>query len=190
MKVRFLAFVFLCCLTWTLDAQAQQRELSIEVAYPLPIGDTFLSQYDGRVGGSAMLGQPLAERLLLRVGIQYNRLHWNPFATSANIYTLRAGLAYLLQISKRIVLSSEAGPAYSRIGFQYDSEVTPSVRALNGGGFWISLSPHYEVGERWTVGIAAEYRATFMEQADDALNTPFNREYHALVFSLVGTYRF
>ena len=190
MTIRLFVFALPLCLFSTLAAQAQLRELSIEAAYPLPIGDTFLSQYDGRAGASVMLGQPLSERLSLRVGVQYNRLHWDRAGTDANVYTPRAGLAYSLAISERLTLNPEAGLSYSRFAFQFDADLSSAERILNGGGFWISLSPRYRTGERWAIGVAAEYRATFMEQSDEVLDTPFNREYHALVFGLVGTFRF
>jgi hypothetical protein len=54
---------------------------------------------------------------------------------------------------------------------------------------WIGISPQLTIGTKWAIGLATEYRATRL-MVDDEFNIPFNREYHALVVGIVGTYRF
>lgn len=192
MKVQIPILALLLCLGLTPSAEAQQRELSVEAAYPLPVGDTFLSKYNGQAGAGAIFSQPLTDRLSLRIGGQYNRLRWDRAGTDVNVYTPRVGLAYMRAISDRMTLAPEAGLSYTHFGFQYAQDVIPSSkRSLNGGGFWIGLTPRYRLGEQWALGITTEYRATFfIEPTDQALDTPYNRQYHALVFGIVGTYRF
>ena len=70
--------------------------------------------------------------------------------------------------------------------------IAPSaINALNGGGFWIGLTPRYRLGQQWALGITTEYRATFfMGPISKELDTPYHRQYHALIFGIVGTYRF
>lgn len=187
---RFLvAIVAVLGLILPFEAEAQHRELSIEAAYPLPIGDTFLSQYNGRAGASVMLGQSITDDLVIRIGMQYNRLYWDPAGTTANVYTPRAGLRYILPISRRVRVNPEAGFSYSR--FSYRSDLSPSsgLSGHNGLGVWIGISPQLMIGAKWAIGLATEYRATRL-LVDDEFDIPFNREYHAFVVGIVGTYRF
>ncbi|WP_022836423.1 hypothetical protein [Salisaeta longa] len=189
--MRYLSLLLVVGLCWAAPVCAQHRTLSLEASYPLPIGNTFLSQYDGVVGGSVTMGQPIGGRFALRLGLQYNRLHWDRAGTNANIYTPRVGLAYQWKVSDRIAIIPAVGGSYTRFVFVNDV-VRPEkyVATLNGGGFWVGLTPQYRVNDRWALGLAMEYRATFMERSDTSINTQYNEQYHALVFGIVGTYTF
>lgn len=174
-----------------------ERDLSLETDFPLTTGDTFMNEYDGVVGANLMYSEPVTDRLIIRVGLQYNRLDLGQAVDSentfinrtgtANDFTPRVGVAYWLDLGNRLELIPEAGFSVTRLVFDFDEEPAIGDTVRSGGGFWLGLNPRYELTGPWKIGASMEYRFTHLESTD-VRDTAFDQEYHALNFGASLTY--
>lgn len=177
------------------SAVPQAQEIAVGVGYPVPVGNTFLAQYDGVTSASVSVGYPVGGGALVRAGLQYNRVHFDLSRTDADVYTPRLGVARPVALWGPLSVVPEAGLSVTRIRFSND-ELPPGYvlsadDQKDGAGFWVGVTPRYELAGRWSVGVPVEYRATFLDVPEEpAADSRYNRQYRALTVSVEGSYRF
>lgn len=192
-------FIALLCLATAGQANAQEQGLTLRANYPLTVGDTFLSNYDGVIGAGLVYNQPLFSSLLLRPAVEYERLNLEvptdrDLNVTANAYTARLGLGYPIDLIRDVDVIPEIGIGYTRIGFESGGDdVTEDDDAgdpQNSFSTWVAVNPRYALSNAVEIGASFGYRAAFLETPEGALDTPYNRQLHALTFGATLTYNF
>ena len=168
------------------DTAAQERGLTLKAGYPLTIGDTFLSEYDGIVGGEITYNYPLSKQLMFRPSVRYRRLSFDRTDVTANLYSVGTGFGYYISLMRSLSVIPEAGIGYTRFSFQASEDAMGS----NSISTWVALTPTLSVSPSIDIGVSFGYKASFLEEPEEALDTPYNRQLHALMFEATLTYGF
>ncbi|WP_263785304.1 hypothetical protein [Salinibacter grassmerensis] len=168
------------------DTAAQKRSLTLKAGYPLTIGDTFLSEYDGIVGGELIYNYPLSQQLIFRPAVRYGRLNLDRTDVTANLYSVRSGFGYYISLTRSLSVIPEAGIGYTRFSFQASEDAMGS----NSISTWVALTPTLSISPSIDIGVSFGYKASFLEEPEEALDTPYNRQLHALMFEATLTYGF
>lgn len=168
---------------------AQSMEIDFKIGIPFPIGDTFLSQYNGVFSSEAAISYPIGNNFSAYVGLEYQRLNFDLTDVDLNLISPRVGLKKNFFIINRFTIVPDISIGYSRFGFKLNSDIEDDF-SLNGLSFGIGITPKFEVTNNWNVGISARYIATFMELNEGVHDTAFNKEYHVISPGIITTFKF
>jgi len=171
------------------EANAQSLEYYIKVGIPFPVGDTFLSQYDGIFSSEVAIGYPIGKDYSVYAGLEYQRLNFELTDVDANIISPRVGLKKNFFISNRITIVPDISIGYSRFGFKLNSDIEDDF-SLNGLSLGLGITPNLKITNNWNVGISARYTATFMELNEGVRDTAFNKQYHVISPGIITTFNF
>lgn len=188
MKTAYLVGVLMILVLSTPgDITAQQRSLSLKAGYPLTVGETFLSEYDGIAGGELIYNYPLSQQLLFRPAVGYKRLGYDRTGVTANLYSVRVGFGYSIALMRSLRVIPEAGVGYTRFSFQASEEAMGS----NSISMRVALNPMLSVSPSINIGVSFGYKASILEKPEkEALDKPYNRQLHALMFEATFEYAF
>lgn len=166
---------------------AQERSLALKAGYPLTVGDTFLSEYDGIAGGELIYNHPLSQQLMFRPAVRYERLGLDRTGVTANLYSVRVGLGYSIPLTRSLRIIPEGGIGYTRFSFQAPEASMES----NSISTKVALNPMLSVSPSIDIGVSFGYKASILEEPEkEALDKPYNRQLHALTFEAVFEYGF
>lgn len=168
---------------------AQSLEFDIKIGVPLPVGDTFLSQYDGVFSSAVAISYPVGNNFSAYVGLEYERLNFNLTDVDLNIFSPRIGLKKNFFIGNRITIVPDVSIGYSRFDFKLKSDIQDDM-SLNGLSLGLGITPKFEISDNWGIGVSVRYVATFMELIEGVQDTAFNKEYHVIAPSIITTFNF
>lgn len=171
------------------EVHAQSLEYDLKVGIPLPVGDTFLSQYDGIFSSEVAIGYPIGNDYSVYVGLEYQHLNFESTDVDANIISPRVGLKKNFFIYNRIIIVPDLSLGYSRFGFKLKSDIEDDS-SLNGISLGFGITPKFEITKKWNLGVSVRYVATFMELNEGIQDTAFNKEYHVISPGIITTFKF
>jgi hypothetical protein len=189
-KLIFVAFILLIgFVNFSNEANAQSLEYDLKVGIPIPVGDTFLSQYDGIFSSEVAIGYPIGKDYSVYVGMEYQRLNFELTDVDANITSPRVGIKKNFFISNRVIIVPDVSLGYSRFDFKLNSDIEEDF-SLNGLSLGLGITPKYEITDKWNLGVSVRYVATFMELGEGVKDTAFNKEYHVISPGIITTFKF
>lgn len=168
------------------DINAQNSRLSFDISYPIPIGDTFYSNYDGLIGLGLKYEHPLSSLLYINGQIGYSAANfsYNPSlddseaTTTANIFGITIGSSLNLHLSEKINFVPNVGIGYANVFFTND--VFDDQNSSNGLNTLFGLSIDYQLSSRIGLGVFSSYNFIYLEKPDVGLDNSFNREIHSI----------
>lgn len=168
---------------------AQSLEFDLKVGIPIPVGDTFLSQYDGIFSSGMAISYPIGNDYSAYAGFEYQRLNFESTDVDANIISPMLGLKRNFFISKRIMIAPDVSLGYNRFDFKLNSDVEDDF-SLNGVSLGLGITPKFEITAKWNFGVSVRYVATFMELNEGVQDTAFNKEYHVISSGIITSFKF
>ena len=189
-KYIFTLLTFIISLiSFSNEVYGQSLEYDLKVGFPIPVGDTFLSQYDGIFSSEVAIGYPIGKEYSVYVGLEYQRLNFELNDIDANIISPRVGVKKNFFISNRIIIVPDVSLGYSRFNFKLNSDIEDDI-SLNGLSLGLGVTPKYDITDKWNLGVSVRYVATFMELNEGAIDTAFNKEYHVISPGIITTFKF
>ena len=170
---------------------AQNQSVSVTASYPIPIGDTFYSNYDGIIGTGLKYSRFTGANISINGTFAYTRSKYtigstNPITTNLNFYKLIVSVSRQIRIGNELVFNPEAGLGYARLSFRNDDQFDNDE---NANGFTTKLALHLnkEITNNLSLGVFSSYSLILIDKLGQALDTPYNKELHALNLGLIGT---
>ena len=195
LKLIFLALILTTTLSLPAILFAQDQKFSVNVSYPIPIGDTFYSNYDGVANTSFQYSRSIGSNFYVNGEFGYSNSELqlnNPFGenpiTHLNIFKFVASVEFPLKLENILTLRPELGIGYAHLRFnndELDDQITD-----NGFSGKFGLQMDRNISEKVSVGINGGYNLILLGKPENALDIPYNKELHFISVGLVGIYHF
>ena len=185
---RLLGFLLVVMVATT--SHAQTSSVSISASYPVTIGTTFLSDYDGIVELQLAYAHPISQHIRVSPSVHYGLFEQEltgvnrGLVIDLSVIGAKLGALYTgLTLSHFPVLLGGA-VGYNRFSFE---STAGASQTQNGFGFSVTLRPLYPVTPSFDLGLNLEYEGTYLEKPEPpALDTAYNRWMQVLRFGLVA----
>lgn len=167
------------------EINAQNSRMSFDVSYPVPIGDTFYSNYDGVIALDLNYIHPISPLFNINGQIGYSRsnISFDRFpdegrSTSyANIYGFAVGPSIDLKLTNQVSFVPEVGIGYAHVRFTNDDVETLTESGINTFG---KLSIEYQFSKNIGLGIFSSYNFIYLSEPNNGRDIRFNREMHSI----------
>ncbi|MEX0719880.1 MAG: hypothetical protein WD059_04370 [Balneolaceae bacterium] len=174
---------------------AQDQKLSVNVSYPIPIGDTFYSNYNGVVNTSFQYSRSIGSNFYVNGEFDYSNSELqlnNPFGensiTHLNIFKLIASVELPLKIENILTFRPELGVGFAHLRFN-NNELNDQ-NTDNGFSGKFSLQVDRNISEKVSIGISGSYNLILLGEPDVGVDTPYNKELHSVNIGIVTMYHF
>jgi hypothetical protein len=172
---------------------AQNQSVSISASYPIPIGDTFYSNYDGLINSGLKYSKSVGSNISINGSFNYVRSKitlgsTNQITTYSNFYQFLVSASREIKISNGLTFSPEAGIGYSRLNFRNND----SNNDLNENGFVteVGLQLEKKITNNFSLGFESSYNLILLGEPEQARNTAYNKEMHSINIGFLGTFYF
>lgn len=198
MRFKYIALIFIFVIIHFLfssNLYAQDQKFALKTSYPIPIGDTFYSNYDGIINASFQYSRSIGSGFYVNGEFDYSNseVRWNnPFGenstTHLNIYKLIAAVELPLKIQNILTLRPELGIGYAHLRFNNDE--LDDQNTDNGFSGKFSLQADRIISEKISVGLSGSYNLILLGEPEIAMDIPYNKELHSINIGIFGIYHF
>jgi hypothetical protein len=164
---------------------AQVQQLSFDLAYPVPVSDTFYSNYDGIIALDLNYKHSISPLFNINGQIGYSRsnVSFDRFpdegrsTTHAGIFRFIIGPSIDLNLTNQISFIPEVGIGYAHVRFTNDDVEDISEGGINTTG---KFSIEYQFSQNFGLGIFSSYHFIYLGEPNNSLDIRFNREMHSI----------
>ncbi len=198
MRFKYIALTFIFVIIhfpFSSNLYAQDQKFALKTSHPIPVGDTFYSNYDGIINSSFQYSKSIGSGFYVNGEFDYSNseVRWNnPFGenstTHLNIYKLIAAVELPLKIQNIFTFRPELGIGYAHLRFNND--VFNRQNTDNGFSFKFSLQADRSISEKISVGMSGSYNLILLGKPEDAMDIPYNKELHSINIGIFGIYHF
>ena len=183
--VVFLTFCILLLFSSLSVIKAQDGQLILDLSYPIQVGDTFYSNYDGIIASDLTYRHQLSSRFHLNGKIGYSRTSFdierhfgNPMEpTYANIYRVLFGPTLNYKVTDQIYVVPELSIGYAHVRFSNDDAENSTDTGINSV---VGFSIEFHVWKNVGLGLYSSYDFIYLGEPENAINTAFNKEMHSI----------
>lgn len=198
MRFKYTAKTFIFAIIYFLFSNnlvAQDQKFALKTSYPIPIGDTFYTNYDGIINTGFQYSRSIGSGFYINGEFDYSNseLRWdNPFVqnstTHLNIFKLIAAVELPLNVQNILTLRPELGFGYAHLRFnndELDDQFTD-----NGFTGKFSLQLDRSISDKVSIGLSGSYNLILLGEPENARDTPYNKELHSINVGIFGIYHF
>lgn len=170
----------------------QDSNVSINLGYPMPTGNTFYSNFDGLINVQLSYAEPVLKGLLAKGTIDYtrskliiNRTLPNRSTTYQNIYKLLLSAEVPIRIRNVVTLRPNLGFGYARLNT--NNRQVDIHRVDNGYTIRLALVINKSISSIFSLGVKSSYDFVKVAKYEVIPNINYNRVLNSLNFGMVGT---
>jgi len=170
----------------------QKSNVSVNLGYPVPTGDTFYSNFDGLLNIQLSYAQPVFKGLLAKGTIDYTRSKLtinqtlpNRSTTYQNIYKLILSAEVPIRIRNIVTLHPDFGLGYARL-HSYNRQVDNS-RVDNAYTIRLAFEISKNISSIFSIGVKSSYDYVRVGRREIIPNISYNQVLNSLNFGIAGT---